>query len=423
MLKVKIKKQIIYSIILKIISTFLAFSLSIVLARLLGGEEFGKYTLIISIATVLSMPLCLGIGDLLVREISKNIKVKKQIVKDIVNWALMRILTIIFVIIVLFVLFLYIGTEQNEKNALLHYCVALIPLLALSSYRDSILKGLDFVILGQTSERLLKPLILIITVLVLIDNEIHLTTAKVLQINVILTMILLSLGLVFIYKKRIIKYKRCIDISRENYWKKSVIPLTLISGVQIINSQIDILLIGFILDYKDVSYYKIALTASTLIAFALQAVNVVMSPKYSRIYKNNDIKKLQYYVKLSSRISFMVSLPIFVAVFLYGEYFLVYFYGAEYNKSYTSLLLMSIGQVVNVFIGCVVVLLNMTGHEKETLKVLLTTTLLNLILNIVLIPEFGIEGAAFSTLITMLLWNIILNQKVKKILNIQTRAF
>lgn len=69
---------------------------------------------------------------------------------------------------------------------------------------------------------------------------------------------------------------------------------------------------------------------------------------------------------------------------------------------------MSVGYLINLSVGPVALSLIMTGHEKITTVGVVSGAVINIVLNFLLIPKWGIEGAAFATSISMIIWNVIL---------------
>jgi O-antigen/teichoic acid export membrane protein len=98
--------------------------------------------------------------------------------------------------------------------------------------------------------------------------------------------------------------------------------------------------------------------------------------------------------------------PTFLLVLFLGP-FLIGIFGVENPvAAYPWLILLAFGQLTNAFAGPVMNILNMTGYEKSARNTMLVTAILNVILNVLLIPQFGPLGAAIATTITMIGWNL-----------------
>ena len=82
-----------------------------------------------------------------------------------------------------------------------------------------------------------------------------------------------------------------------------------------------------------------------------------------------------------------------------------------------ALIILSIGQMINVFFGAVIYILDMTGKQIISRNILFFTAILNIVLNYLLIPNFGIKGAAIATAISIFCWTILGAIYVKKYFN------
>ena len=76
--------------------------------------------------------------------------------------------------------------------------------------------------------------------------------------------------------------------------------------------------------------------------------------------------------------------------------------------AYPVLVILAISQLLNAWFGSVGLFLSMTGNEKDTLKGLISSAILSALFNAILIPPFGIVGAAISMALGSVTWNVIL---------------
>ena len=100
----------------------------------------------------------------------------------------------------------------------------------------------------------------------------------------------------------------------------------------------------------------------------------------------------------------VIGLPAAMLLIAFGDRLLAVF-GAEFTRARTALTILVLGQIANVAAGHVGVLMTMTGHEKRVAATVSAAAGCNVILNFLLIPRFGIEGAAAATAISLILWN------------------
>ncbi len=77
-------------------------------------------------------------------------------------------------------------------------------------------------------------------------------------------------------------------------------------------------------------------------------------------------------------------------------------FGSDFTEASWSLKILVTGQMINALCGSVAILMIMTGHQKKSLPVVVCSALINVVLNAILIPSFGIAGAAIATSFTMI---------------------
>jgi O-antigen/teichoic acid export membrane protein len=103
-----------------------------------------------------------------------------------------------------------------------------------------------------------------------------------------------------------------------------------------------------------------------------------------------------------------VALPGAVVLILFGGPLLDFVFGSEFARGASALALLVGGNLIAVAAGSVGNILNMTGHEGDTVFASGVAALSNLVLNLALIPVLGIRGAAAATALSLVLWNVIL---------------
>ena len=103
---------------------------------------------------------------------------------------------------------------------------------------------------------------------------------------------------------------------------------------------------------------------------------------------------------------FVVSFLASTLLPLGSEWLLATLFGHEFGRAYWPLLLLAVGQLVNAWFGPTGMLLNMTGHEREVTRAVTVAAGMNVVLNLLLIPPFGVVGAAIATSASLVFWNI-----------------
>jgi len=109
---------------------------------------------------------------------------------------------------------------------------------------------------------------------------------------------------------------------------------------------------------------------------------------------------------LSLEFRFFTSLPIFLIVFIAPNWIMSLF-GPEFTIGVSALLLMAFSQLINSLSGSVGYIMQMTNNQKMFQYIIISSSVLNILLNYLLIPIYGIDGAAFSSMVSMIVWNMV----------------
>ena len=139
----------------------------------------------------------------------------------------------------------------------------------------------------------------------------------------------------------------------------------------------------------------------------------IAAPMFSSYKAQGDMDGLKKIVMNIGYLNILISLPIFLLILIFPRLILEFF-GEEFSGGIFPLIILSIGAILNALCGPVMYLLSMTGMEKSARNIIVIASLFNIVLNYVLIPVYGIIGAAFATSVCTVLWNILAVIKTKK---------
>ncbi len=107
-------------------------------------------------------------------------------------------------------------------------------------------------------------------------------------------------------------------------------------------------------------------------------------------------------------------------LFFYGNVIIPFIFGNEYSPSVIALQVLIIGHIVNVFTGPSDLLMYMTGNQKQAAYCVGIAAIVNICLNLVLIPKYGVLGACLATVSSTIIWNLLLVIYCRKALGIDT---
>lgn len=202
----------------------------------------------------------------------------------------------------------------------------------------------------------------------------------------------------------VLKYSKILKIS---------IPLMFAQSVQFIMAWTDKLMLGSMTTTEDVGIYHTAFKLSMFAAVALMSVNSIASPKFAEMFAKKDMDGLKKVVHQSTKMIFWASVPLVFVFFIFPEFFLGLF-GEEFKDGVTAFIFLSCGRLISSFSGSVGNILQMTGNQNIYARILLFGAILNIVLNLVLIPVHGINGAAVASMSSLIVWNLSMVFVVKK---------
>lgn len=203
-----------------------------------------------------------------------------------------------------------------------------------------------------------------------------------------------------------------------------VFPMVLSGILQIVMSSTDLLILGHYVTMDKIGIYRTGLQIAGAISVALFAVNVIVAPKFSELYTKGDMQGLTLVVRNTTRFMFVLAFLASLIIFIFPKFILGIF--SEYyitDEAIYTLFILTISQLFNVGFGSVLTLLNMTGRQKAVQNIVIFGTIVNIVLCIIFIQNFGIIGAAIANALSMLIWNTIAALYIKKKYNIWTIAF
>ena len=383
------------------VSIIISLVLNWYLANNLGPSDYGIFVYAFSWVYLFGMFSMLGLDSVLQREIVKYTPDK---IKSLVAFS--RTVTLIssIVIMLLFALIVYLLSPEFENDLLrpLLTTIVCLPLFAQLLVNKSICLAYKKIEFSLFPEQVIRPAItlgLIVIFWTFIENP-SLKSAILLSIVGIVIAFLSS----FLFTARLKERNIVKESTSIKDWIKLGLTFFLLTATVTINSRADILMLGFFGYTEKVGIYNIAVKFSTFIALPLFMANRILSPYISQYFTSKK-QELVTVIQKIIRIIFTLGIIGFVIFIIAGESFLNYF-GEEFQTAYFALLLLSGGQLINLFVGPVGTALRMSDFEKLALKSMIISTLINIVLNLVLIPLYEMNGAAIATFSSLIFWNI-----------------
>lgn len=397
----KTKKDIQWSFLSLVISSFAHLLLRILLSRELGPSSLGLYTLVFTVYMFGLQFASFGVGPALTKYIAEYYDDPSKI-KEFVSSGVFGAIISGFLMGILLYLLSGIISIQFFHNAemldLLKVTAACFPFIAMQKAVTGILNGLRkmewYAILNITQ----NLSVMVFTIILVLWLDMHIMGAILGFVIPTVLMGLFSLVSTRNFLKTPPKF--VYRIIKEIYWFGFYIVLG--NSIGMINTQVDSLMIGYFMTEADVGYYSVAIIFMQGVILLPQAIQSVTTPSISRYYKKGEFENIQKLIKTTMLKTFAVIVCISVILAIFGKFLIGLIFTEEFLPAYTPMVILLVGYSICAPIGSVGNTLSCVGKVKVMFKVTTLAALMNTLLNLILIPKYGIIGAAVATSISQI---------------------
>jgi O-antigen/teichoic acid export membrane protein len=406
-LRARISKASGSAISLKVLNTALGFITTVLLARMLGPDSFGVYAFALAVVMVVGLPAKAGVPQLVTKETAKG-QASGQwgTVKAVWRWSTAVVLLVSLVVLLAAALVGVLFAERigMELTTTLGIGLLMIPVMGLALVRASSLRGLGHAVQGQLPELAIKPAVLLALLVAapVMVPSLPFTSSTAMGLNIAATAVAFLVGAALLQRERPPELTQVQPRYESRVWIATIIPMASINAMHLINTQADILLIGVLMESSDVGRYKVAAQMSLLVAFGLQATKMVIEPYFARFYYQGELVKLQRLARAASRLNLTIAVAVLGLLIVFGKEFLEMAFGVGFVAALTPMLILSGGRLAGACLGSSGSVLVMAGYHREYARFWIVAAFLNVFLNIIFIPVFGMVGAAVATSITLL---------------------
>ena len=410
--------------VLKTSSTLLSFLNQVILARILGAGGLGEVLLALSVINISAMLAKFGMEGAMMRFIPLYLeKGDRARLKGTIYFALEFCLMLsIFFVFLVWLSSGFVSTSVFHSKGLLKLlpvAAVALPANVLYDVTGGILRGYRETFRSLLPQFLISPFLRVVIFLLLSikgGTPFYAVTAFVAGE---ITAMLFSLKFLSAKIKKIGPARR-----KSEYREVLDVAFTMIfTGLSLfLFTQADIWIVGMFSSTESVGIYGVTVRLVTLVAFSLGAFSTIIPPIMSSVHASGDMNELKRVVSGSTRWILSTAMPIILILTLEGEIILKYFFGDEFVSGYAALLILCAGQLINAGSGLVGYLLQMTGGHRSLMKITLFWGILNVLLNMALVPVWGIAGAALSTSFCLAMVNVTAVFVVYRKLSVYTLA-
>ncbi len=394
----------------QIVSTALAMLFNILIARLFGANVLGSVAMIVSFLSLATIFTVIGTNTSILRLIPEHISRYSsssafQVYRKVL-WLVIGISVVAGTLIFIFSNFIaHNFFSKPHLTQLFALSAIFLPFAAISDLNLHTIRGIKLIrsfAFMQLLPALAKFSILAILCLFTLRSSIPFYA---LFSSYILTAVI---GIFILLKKFHINNANddIIHPVSLKYILTLSLPMFMTSAMSFFIGQVGLLILGMFRSETEVGYYDIAVKLASLTTFILGAVNAMAAPKFSELYSKGKIDELLDLARKTSKMIFWLTFPLLLILSMGGKSILQILFGRDFVVAYIALLLLVMGQFVNSISGSVGYFMNMTGNQTVFRNIIFVGALLNISFSWILIPKFGINGAAAATTVSLIFWNI-----------------
>ncbi len=405
---------------------FLNFLFTLLVARMVGAKAFGFYTLGVTTVTLLSRFSVMGLDRGTIRYVSIKRRAGDgggiwQVILTAIGVGLLVSTTVAILLAIRpqFFLKLFRWTDKT-------YLLELFPIFALAL---PAMVMVSIGVAGTQAFRTMRYRALIPSTLIPLTKLLAaLALFLVFGVSALTPTLAFAgaqmlggiLALYFLFRLAR-HYTRTMHASREAGLVKELMiysfPLLLSSVLVYLNGRTEIMVLGIYNQADASGIYNAAMRFATLPAMVLTAFNAIFAPVIADLHHRGEMERLGALFKLVTRWVTMTALPLILVLFLYAPEF-IGFFGHDFAAGVEVLRILSFSTLVNVSTGSVGVMILMAGYSQLALFNAFLTLLIALGLDFLLIPQWGIVGAAAAGMLSLMIVNLVNLGEVRYLLGI-----
>jgi len=391
----------------KVIANAIAFFINILLTRTYGPALFGVFTFGKTIIITLSNFTTLGSDQTLLRFMPKYREApgrKSRILGTAYGTAFLMSLVATTVLFACAPVINRLTLEDSLLVDVLRIFAISLPMIAIVNVSNCSFRAVGKVEYQVILSNIVKQVVQF--ALVLGAVWIGLSIVRVTSLIVASFVIVAALALYFLYTRTGLRMAWPSSMAETTEFYNFSIPLSFKSVSWLLYRRVDILMVGIFLSSVSVGIYRVAFLVTTILNLPLSAIIQLFPPIASDIYSRGTRQELNSLYSTVTRWAFTISLVPAITVIIYSQQILSFF-GEGFREGNAVLIVFVIGQMAHILAGPSGFVLMMTDHQYLDLANEVSMGIVNVILNVLLIKEFGIFGAALATSIVFGCLNIL----------------
>ena len=381
---------------------------SIMMARWLGPQMLGIYSLGNAITRIGEIFGIMGLDNGVLRYVSREKEKNDNVKNSIYSSIKMGFISSIFIGLLLYFssdwIVLNLFNEDTFLSTVIKVYALTLPFTVTTLIASFATQGFKILKYKVFVNQIVNPFTLLLTMI--LSYVFFGVNVAILAPTVVSAVIGFFLILHYLNGFVDLSVSKVLNAKFDNKILRFSLPLMFVSAIGIIMHWTDIIMLGILKDAKDVGLYHPVERTAGLIRMILFAFASIFAPLFSQYFHEKNQTKMLEVFQLSTKWILLTSLPLFIFLILFSNTILMLF-GSEFGNNSLALPILTVGIMIQAVFGLGSPSLTMSGFQKYNLINALVALFTNIFLNIMLIPQFGIAGAAMGTTIALFLISLL----------------
>ena len=411
--------------IIRVFSAGLAYLSQILLARWMGGSDYGIYVYVWTWVLLLGSMMDFGISASAQKIIPEyRTRGEQALLRGFLSgsrWMTLSVSAVVSLLLAGVVRLLSPWLGPGEIVPLYIGC-ATLPAFVVANTQDGIARSHDWMRLGLMPQFVIRQALIIGLTAGAFALGLHLgaTVAMLASAGAVW---IAMIGQMIVLNRRLAGH---ITAGPKAYdfrgWLAISLPILLVESFYLLLSYTDVLVLQQFRSSEEVGVYFAVVKTLALVSFIHYAMSATTAHRFAEYHALGDKERLSAYVAHAIKWTFWPSLAATVLLLALGKP-LLWLFGAQFVGGYDIMFIAAIGLVVRSAIGPVERLLNMLGHQHICALAYALAFVMNVVLCIALVPRFGGHGAAAATSISLVFETVLLFWIVRQRLGLHVLAF